>query len=148
LEAIERLNWKQAILEIEELASKSDVISPDTRTFISLLSNHLERTLPDSAAVPKRKPRSTASKPKRKGVTDVAETISQLSAKLKAAFSDDAEFENAVRSVEESGLKKSHVVDLYNQVLGTNKSFPKSATMEKLLDSLRKDRIRMIRAAS
>jgi hypothetical protein len=136
LEAIERLNWKQAILEIEELASKSDVISPDTRTFISLLSNHLERTLPDSAAVPKRKPRSTASKPKRKGVTDVAETISQLSAKLKAAFSDDAEFENA------------HVVDLYNQVLGTNKSFPKSATMEKLLDSLRKDRIRMIRAAS
>ena len=78
----------------------------------------------------------------------MAQTIAELSARLKANFASDESFEQGVKALESSGLTKANVVKVYNAVFDTEKSFPKSVTKAALLNALRKDRIARVRAAS
>ncbi|KCZ56752.1 hypothetical protein [Hyphomonas chukchiensis] len=93
-----------------------------------------------------RKPRKTAAG--KKDPAAVANTISELSSKLRAAFESDEKFERTVQDLEESGLTKASVIEVYNAVFDTRKSFPKSVSKDALLKALRKDRIAKVRAAS
>ena len=78
----------------------------------------------------------------------MANTISELSSRLKAAFESDEKFERTVQDLEESGLTKASVIEVYNAVFDTRKSFPKSVSKDALMKALRKDRIAKVRAAS
>jgi Glu-tRNA(Gln) amidotransferase subunit E-like FAD-binding protein len=100
-----------------------------------------------------RKSATTSRSPKKRAAKKqdpnaVAETIAELSTKLKEAFRNDESFEQTVQRLEESGLTKANVIKVYNAVFDTNKSFPKSVTKSSLLNTLRKDRISRVRAAS
>lgn len=96
-----------------------------------------------TTSVPKR-----AKKSNRKDASQVAYSISEITARLKQAFESDASFEAGVRDLETSGLSKAHVAEIYKEVIGSSKSFPKNATKDELLNALRKDRIMKLRAAS
>tara|TARA_R110000803_G_scaffold38526_1_gene83376 strand:+ start:4097 stop:4543 length:447 start_codon:yes stop_codon:yes gene_type:complete len=138
---------KKLINELE--ASGGSAPSPLVLEFIDGLENQTftisTNTAPKSKTTP-RKPRKTAAR--KKDPVAVANTISELSSRLKAAFESDEKFERTVQDLEESGLTKASVIEVYNAVFDTRKSFPKSVSKDALMKALRKDRIAKVRAAS
>jgi len=139
--------------ELRELASKAQALDGTTpseslATFLKGLENGsltVSKQTRDLKVKAKASP--SKSRPKKDAET-VAKTICELSSKLKATFSSDQSFEQTVQVVESSGLSKENVIELYNSIFETNKTFPKSVTKLALFDAIRKDRIAKVRAAS
>lgn len=73
------------------------------------------------------------------------ETIQQLAARLQRSFESDAGFEAAISQAEASGLTKDNVVELYNRIFQTSRSFPKSVTKPALFKVIRQDRMKKVR---
>jgi Glu-tRNA(Gln) amidotransferase subunit E-like FAD-binding protein len=146
------MNLSSISQELRTLVSKAnefDGSSPSAalETFLKDLENGSLIFSKDTAeAKPKRRASTSKAKPKKDAET-VARTISELSSKLRAAFTSDDSFEQTVQALETSGLSKENVIELYNSVFGANKTFPKSVTKQALFNAIRKDRIAKVRAS-
>ncbi|MEL7540436.1 MAG: hypothetical protein AAGJ51_05995 [Pseudomonadota bacterium] len=89
-------------------------------------------------------------RPKRRNAREqkMAETVMQMTARLRASFDSDSEFETVVKKLARREVTKEGVVRIYNELFDKDRSFPKSMTKSALVDAIRKDRIAHIRAAS
>jgi hypothetical protein len=147
------MNKQQAIKELNSLLSELENAtgrrpSEGLRTFLSKLENSSFTISSKSTGKARRQKAPALRRGSRKDPEAVAQTIAELSARLKANFASDESFEQGVKALESSGLTKANVVKVYNAVFDTEKSFPKSVTKAALLNALRKDRIARVRAAS
>jgi hypothetical protein len=138
------------VLELESLGGSQpsdrlrSVLESDSDIVVKKPATRTKQTSPVTSDAAKVGARTSP----KKDATKVTKTISEISTKLKQAFESDSSFEQGVRDLESSGLTKAHVAQVYKEVIGSSKTFPKSVTKEALLDALRKDRIMKIRAAS
>ncbi len=147
------MHKRQAIRELYSLLNELEEAtgrrpSEGLKEFLSKLENSSFTISSKTTGKTRRHKSPVPRRASRKDPQVVAQTIADLTAKLKANFASDESFEQSVKALESSGLTKATVVKVYNAVFDTDKSFPKSVTKAALLNALRKDRIARVRAAS
>lgn len=148
------MNTKELVGELRELLGQLEALagvkpSNALNAFLAQIESESLTFKKQNTSVKSKRVGPTAVKPRtKKDPEAVAKTIGELAARLKANFASDDSFEKTVQAVEDSGLTKEGVVQIYNSVFEVNRTFPKSTTRQALLNALRKDRIAKVRAAS
>lgn len=83
---------------------------------------------------------------KKRAKIDMSHTISDLAAKLRAAFDEATEFEQVLTDPLTQSLTKPNVALLYKETFKSERSLPNGLTKPELFNVFRRERINRVRA--